>query len=167
MKLATKSRLIVFTLSFFVWLAITYSIHWQVLLSGAGVSVLVAGLVGGIFVKTGKSIKVYRLYYFIWYLAVLFWEMAHANFHVAFIVIHPDLSIRSCLISIKTELKEDSSWTILANSISLTPGTLTVDADKKSRQLFIHCMTVETTDMRKVAADIERKFEPVLRRFMR
>jgi|GEM_PF-1042523 len=167
MSLSAKSRTIVFVLTLLVWLAITYPVHWQELMIGSGVSALVAGLSGGILLKTGRSFQVYRFYFFIWYLGILAWQMTRANFQVAYMVIHPELPIQSSFISITTDLKEDTSWTILANSITLTPGTLTVGADKKKRKLFIHCMTVQTADMDKFASELEHTFQPVLRRFMR
>jgi len=48
--------------------------------------------------------------------------MAKANIHVAYIVIHPLLPIKPGIVKVKTKLKRDSALTMLANSITLTPG---------------------------------------------
>jgi multicomponent Na+:H+ antiporter subunit E len=69
--------------------------------------------------KTGR-----RLFaYFIW----LIYEIIKANLQVAYIVLHPKLPIEPGLLRFRTRLRSQVGQVILANSITLTPGTITVD----------------------------------------
>ena len=68
---------------------------------------------------------------FLKYLPWLMWEIIKANFHLLFIVFHPKLNelIDPHIIVFKTNLKTDIAITTMANSITLTPGTITVSSD--------------------------------------
>jgi multicomponent Na+:H+ antiporter subunit E len=69
--------------------------------------------------KTG-----WRLFaYFVW----LIYEIVQSNLQVAYIVLHPKLPIEPGLLRFRTRLRSQVGHVILANSITLTPGTITVD----------------------------------------
>ncbi|OAA30674.1 cation antiporter [Kosmotoga arenicorallina S304] len=167
MNIKTKSRIIVFILSFIVWILITLPFSFQELVFALVASFFVALIVGDVFLNTGKSVVLKGILYFLVYIMILFWEMLKANFHVAMIVIHPEAPIKPGFVKVKTELKEDSSITVLANSITLTPGTLTVDVFKDKGELIIHWIQVETPEIKGCTEAIAGRFEPILRRFMR
>lgn len=61
------------------------------------------------------------------YIGVLFWEIIKANVDVAYRVLHPRIPIRPGIVVIRTSLKSNVAKLILANSITLTPGTFTLD----------------------------------------
>lgn len=63
------------------------------------------------------------------YAVVLLWEIFKANLDVIRIVLSPKLEIEPALIRFRTDLKSEASQVALANSITLTPGTYTVDLD--------------------------------------
>jgi len=95
--------------------------------------------------------------FFIIYLVVLFKEIVQANIDVAYRVIHPKMPIKPGIIVISTELKQDIAKMILANSITLTPGTFTLDIiDDK---LLIHWINVKTEDVEEATHIIGDKFE--------
>lgn len=167
MGLKWKSRIIVFIFSFLVWGLITSFTDIQEIIAGLIVALVISSISGGILLNTGRSFIVSKLLYIFIYIGVLAWEMLKANFNVAFIVINPMLPIKPGFIKIKTELEEDSSLTVLANSITLTPGTLTVDIDKEISTLYIHCIKVPSIDPKECTRLIGKRFEPILRRFMR
>ncbi len=73
-----------------------------------------------------------------------FISMAKANIDVAYRVITG--RIRPGIMRISPGLKRDISITALGNSITLTPGTLTVDVDEKSGDLFVHWINVRKGD---------------------
>ncbi len=79
---------------------------------------------------------------FIYVIGPLFWGMAKANLDVARRVITGE--IRPGIVKVKAGLAEDLGVTMLANSITLTPGTLTVDIDDESHDLYIHWIDVKT-----------------------
>jgi multicomponent Na+:H+ antiporter subunit E len=63
------------------------------------------------------------LCYFVW----LIKEIVQSNLQVAYIVLHPKLPIEPGLLRFRTRLRSPVGHVILANSITLTPGTITVD----------------------------------------
>jgi multicomponent Na+:H+ antiporter subunit E len=70
------------------------------------------------------ALKQWRLFcYFVWLLC----SIAQANFQVAYLVLHPRLPIQPGLLRFRTRLRSRVGQVILANSITLTPGTITVE----------------------------------------
>ena len=82
---------------------------------------------------------------FLIYIAIPFFlEMARANIDVAYRVITG--RINPGIVKIKTGLSTDLGTTMLANSITLTPGTLTVDVDDATNDLYIHWINIKNKD---------------------
>jgi multicomponent Na+:H+ antiporter subunit E len=88
--------------------------------------------------------------------------MIKANFDVAYRVVHPKLPIKPGIVKVKTKLKSDTGLTFLANSITLTPGTMSVDIDKENGYLYIHWINVKSTDIEKATEIIVSRFEKIL-----
>ncbi len=94
------------------------------------------------------------------YLAFLIKEIIWANIYVAEIVLHPRLPIDPVIVEHTTMFKRPVSETALANSITLTPGTLTVDVDDSV--FFVHCLGREFAEdiaSRKLDHMIAKVFE--------
>jgi len=70
----------------------------------------------------------------------LFWGMVRANFHVAWLVITG--KIRPGIVRVPVELENDAQYTILSNSITLTPGTLTIDACPEEKAIYVHWIDI-------------------------
>ena len=98
-----------------------------------------------------------RLLGFLIYLPVFLYELIKANVLIALTVLHPRLPIRPSIVAAKTRLKRDFSKAMLANSITLTPGTLTVDADED--HLYIHVVTVDEPEKAEKDGAILQPFE--------
>lgn len=81
------------------------------------------------------------LLFVVYLIGPFFWAMTKANFDVAYRVITG--RIRPGIIRISPGLNADASITLLANSITLTPGTLTVDIDEGTNDLYIHWINVD------------------------
>ena len=158
-----RSRIIVFFLSFLTWLALAGTSDIQQVSAGLLVAFIAALAAGHMLVTTEKKNPFHkRLIFGIFYLIVFIWEMVKANLHVAYIVVHPLLPINPGIVKIKTGLKKDTSLTILSNSITLTPGTLTVDIDPSGDSLYIHHIDVKSTDVAENSELIGSRFEPIL-----
>jgi len=69
---------------------------------------------------------------FVLYLFWLLWSVLQANLQVAYLVLHPKMPIQPGLLRLRTKLRNRAGHVILANSITLTPGTITVDFDDAS-----------------------------------
>ncbi len=63
------------------------------------------------------------------YAVVLIWEIFKANVDVIRIILSPKMEIEPALIRFHADLKSETSWVALANSITLTPGTYTVELE--------------------------------------
>ena len=160
-----KSRIILFALGFFVWVLITFSLDPQHLIVGFFVALLVSFLTGDFFVSRPHLFKHFERYsWFLYYVPVFLWQCLKANIDVAYRVIHPAKPIKPGIVKVKTSLKSDTALTFLANSITLTPGTLTVDIDKEKGILYIHWICVQTKDIEEATAQIVYRFEKILKR---
>ena len=158
-----KSFLYLLVLSLLVWLALTSTFEPQELLTGTGLCVVLALLLNSYYLKLGlPPFTVKRLGFLLIYLAVLAWEIAKANLDVAYRVVHPKMPIKPGIVIIRTGLKSDIAKMILANSITLTPGTFTLDVIDD--RLLIHWINVKTTETEEATQVIAERFEKYLRR---
>lgn len=157
------SRITVFILSLISWLALTGINDIQEIIAGLIISLIVTLISGHFLVTSKKKNNLFkRLIYGLGYIFKFLWEMIKANFHVAYIVIHPKLPIKPGIIKIHSELQKDVSLTMLSNSITLTPGTLTVDIDEQQKNLYIHWIDVKSRDVAENTRTIGARFEPIL-----
>lgn len=85
-----------------------------------------------------KKYSVKRTLYLIQYLGILIWEIIKANIQVIKMTVAKELDFEPCLIYFKTDLKDSVSRVMLANSITLTPGTITVSLDDDT--YCVHCL---------------------------
>jgi multicomponent Na+:H+ antiporter subunit E len=92
------------------------------------------------------------------YLGVLAWYVLKANLDVAYRVLHPDMPIKPGIVRVKTRLRGPAAITLLANSITLTPGTLTVNASEDGT-LYVHWIYVTSTNDDEAAREIISRFE--------
>ncbi|HDP74311.1 MAG TPA: Na+/H+ antiporter subunit D [Bacteroidales bacterium] len=150
-----------FVLLFLIWLLLTGTFELTSLVLGvtiAGLFALNFGKNSSVFGKFRLTPKVFV--YSLIYLFVIAWEIVKSNIDVALRVINPKLPINPGIVKIKTRLKSPMGRMILANSITLTPGTLTIDI--KDDELYIHWIDVKTLDAEKASQEILGKFEKLL-----
>ncbi len=161
-----KSRVILFVLAFLVWALLSWVPDWQHLILGLFVAAFVAFMTGDLFVERPHILRhPLRYWYFCFlYLPVFLWECIKANLDVAYRVLSPRLPINPGIVKVKTTLKSDTALTFLANSITLTPGTLSVDIDKEQGVLYIHWIDVRTVDVEEATKLIVGRFEPILKK---
>ena len=157
-------RLAYFVLSFVIWLLLTWTLDIQVVLVGIIASAGVAILFHEILPQEHYAfISPVRLFWLLVYLPVFFYYLIKANFDVVYRAIHPDMPIHPGIVKIKTDLKTQSGITALANSITLTPGTMTVDLTDDGI-LYIHWINVKSTETEEATKFIARRFEWFLKR---
>jgi len=161
-----KSRIILFILGFVVWCLLSWVPDWQHMVVGVFVAALVAFLTGDLFIQRPHLLKHPQryFYFFFQYVPVFLWEIIKANIEVVYRVAHPALPIRPGIVKVNTTLKSDTALTFLANSITLTPGTLSVDIDTKKSVLYVHWIYVKTQGTEEATKIIVARFEKILRR---
>jgi multicomponent Na+:H+ antiporter subunit E len=157
-----KNIIYLFIFLIAIWLALTTTFQWQELSVGIFISLVLALFLNKNYLKLGlPPLSIKRIIFFILYIFVLFIEIIKANFDVAYRVIHPKMPIKPGIIIIKTKLKQDIAKMILANSITLTPGTFTLDI--KGDELLIHWIYVRSEKMDESTKIIGQKFEKYLK----
>lgn len=132
----------VFGLYVLFWLILTQNFNFERVVVGTLVCIVIFIFNKDLLNVQKKNNNTYifisNLKYSFLYIAVLIKEIFKSNFHVAMIVLSPKLNISTSIVTINTKLKSDFNKTVLANSITLTPGTLTLDM--KDDKLVIHCL---------------------------
>ncbi len=157
-------KIIIFLVSFVTWLLLIWSLDPEELIAGAAVAFLIGFLFWDVFLKEkGRTIfSPRRFLWFLLYLPVFFYYVVKANFDVAYRVLHPEMPINPGIVKVKTSLKTETGKTFLANSITLTPGTLTVDI--VGDYLYVHWINISTPDPEEETRIIVARFEKFLRR---
>lgn len=85
------------------------------------------------------------------------WELILANLRVTWDILTPRHRMRPAILAIPLEVGTDEEITTLANLITLTPGTLSLDVSGDRRTLYVHAMYVEDVDQFK--KDLKRRLE--------
>lgn len=130
------------------------------LIIGAIFALVVAALVKNRFLKTNlRMLNPRRWFTGLVYLLPFFIAMAQANIDVAYRVLTG--KINPGIVKISPNLKTDMALTILANSITLTPGTLSVDVEKDTNNLYVHWINVKP----EVLKDMPRDYHPICHEF--
>ena len=157
------SSAVLFIFLFLVWLLLTFSLQLPSLLAGAAACLLVTALMG----KHAHRVKarVLHPHRYLWAVAYLFiflWECVKANLDVAYRVLHPGLPVKPGIVKARTSLVTDVGKTFLANSITMTPGTITVDI--AGDYFYIHWIYVRSKDPEVYTHQILGRFEKYLKR---
>jgi len=148
--------------TFVLWLALSSKLDLPELITGGVVCLIISLFTTHIYSRLDlPALSTKRVLIFFVYIIVLFWEIIKANFDVAYRIIHPRMPIKPGIVVIKTRLKSDIAKLILANSITLTPGTFTLDII--GDELLIHWINVKTEDIDEATSMIGQRFEKYLR----
>jgi multicomponent Na+:H+ antiporter subunit E len=92
-------------------------------------------------------------------------ELVVANFRVAYDVITPRYHMKPAIVAIPLDVTSDAQITLLANMLTMTPGTLTIDVSPDRHILYIHAMFVEDAEdlRRSIKQGFEQRILEVLR----
>ncbi len=161
MTIKIRNIAVLFATLMLFWLMLVNSLAPDTLLIGAVVSLIVAlvyrdGL--SFFTEfrwTPRAFLAGILYY-----GYFFRELVRSNLRLARIVVVPELPIDPGIVKIRTGLKSRMGRLMLANSITLTPGTLTVEVEDE--WLYVHCVTVGAVDIEGATREIAAGFEQYL-----
>ncbi len=163
---STTSRYLYAVLTyFFLWIVLTFPFSIEEWEAGAAIAVIGALLSYKQLSVSGlKNLGRVGILLF-WYLPVFVMELVKANLHVAALVLNPKMPIKPGIVKIKTNLKTPVAKVWLANSITLTPGTLSLDVD--GQYLYIHWITVGSKDLDGATNEIAGSFEKILERMFK
>ena len=145
-----------FILLFLVWIGLTNSLEIQELIVGAVVALVVAKyFTKDEEVDLGKSLITY-----IKFTPIFLKNLVKSNIEVAKIVLSPSLPINTGIVKLKTKLTNDHDKLLLANAITLTPGTITLELDDNN--LYVHVLNLDSLDRDVLQKEIVDEMERAL-----
>ena len=143
----------------------------QELIVGAIVAIIVACFSSSFFAREDgfwlfKKLRIINLIIFI---PIYIWELIKANFTVAIKALSPKLNINPGIVKITTDLNSDYVLAMLANCITLTPGTITMDIyeEEEKNAMYIHWIDVKTENTKEASEIIKGRFEYFVRRLFK
>lgn len=147
---------------FLIWVIANGTLAGNTLITG----VVVCAVIALAFATFSQVYSVIRwsprvIFYYLMYFTVFIIELVKANLNVMRLVFSPRIDIKPGIVEIKTELKSPIGRLALANSITLTPGTLVVDM--KGDTLYIHWINISATDPVAATEAISGRFEKYLK----
>ena len=147
---------------------ITLWIVW-LLLAGFSLFELIAGAVASLIlavvinkfvdISFGPSSILGIIKFIVIYIPVFIWKLILANIDVAYRVLSPKMPINPGMVKVKTSIDKPVGKLVLANSITLTPGTLSVDV--KDEDIYVHWINVNG-DKKEYGKKVAGEFESIL-----
>lgn len=107
--------------------------------------------------QTGAKSYINRLVLITRLILLFIKELVKSAYKVALTVLSPTMELKPGFIAYELKVTSDMEITLLANLITLTPGTLSVDVSDDRKLLFIHALDCGDPDA--IRADIESGFE--------
>ncbi|MFO8055219.1 MAG: Na+/H+ antiporter subunit E [Bacteroidales bacterium] len=155
--------LIAFISLFVFWLIITFSLTPENIITGIVAALLATILFRKHLIRINRKIlQPMRYFWFVVYLFIFIWEVLKANFDVAYRVIHPALPIKPGIVRVPLEVSSAIARTMLANSITMTPGTISVDI--VGDDIFVHWIYVKTDKPEDYSRKVSGRFEKYIKK---
>ncbi|MBS3816242.1 MAG: Na+/H+ antiporter subunit E [Candidatus Thermoplasmatota archaeon] len=153
------------------WVIVSGRLSWQNILIGGLVSTLISNL---LYENLTDDLRceghlVRKILYLLFiripeYVFIMLFQLVESNIQVAKHVLL--LDINPSIVKIETDLRSDTGITLLSNSITLTPGTLTIDVDKKldKTNVYVHWIDATTLNMEEAGNEIKGDVERWLKK---
>lgn len=158
-------------MAFQILLNFLLALTWMFFEGSGDISTFIIGYILGLLVIIlmrrffTSRLYISRIYSIIKLLLIFMRELLLSNLHVLKLVLKPKLNIRPGIFSLETKLTNEWEITLLANLITLTPGTLVVDVSPDNQVLYIHAVDIE--DAEEAIEDIRTSFEKVIQEVSR
>jgi len=157
----TRHAIASFAVLMTFWIMLEGSLSADVLIVGAVASALITFLVrDGLSILTEARFTPASVIATFQYFAFFAKELVKSNVHIAAVVLDPALPVRPGIVKVHTRLKSRMGRLLLANSITLTPGTLTVEIEDE--WFYVHWVTMEAADQQEATEQIVAGFERYL-----
>ncbi len=139
-----KSKFISNILLTFIWVALTGDFSFENYVFGFFLNFHILWLIT---YKRNRSKYFVIVPKLILLLVTFLYELIKANLEVAYEVITPKLKMTPGIIMVPLDVKSNMGITLLANMISLTPGTLSIDVSNDRKVLFVHAMYIKDREV--------------------
>lgn len=155
-------------LCFIVWIAFTLTFNTQEIIAGLLVSFVVSSLASRFLIHENAfyMLNPVKLLWLVLYIPLFLRELIKANVDVAKRSLSPSLSINPGIVKVPTELKSEYGLAMLCNSITLTPGTISMDIVEENGKnyIYIHWIDVQSKDPETAGNMIKGSLESGVRR---
>jgi len=167
--MSTGKVVVVFVCLFLVWIGFTGTLDVQELLVGAICAGFVAAISYELFIegRLKNKFEPKRWGYMLAYVPAYVWAEIKAHADVMYRILHPRMPIKPGIVEVPTDLRTDFGITGLADSITMTPGTLSVEVDEEKPCLYVHWINAETVEPKQARAAIAGLFERFLTKVFR
>jgi len=146
------------------FLTLTLIVVWQMLVNKLTLGNLLLGTILGLIIPVitspywPNSPRLTSVPRIIGYVLLVIWDIVVANVQVAYIVLFKaNANIKPAWISIPLDLRTPEAITVLAGTITMTPGTVSSDLSADGRSLLVHCLDAPDPDA--VRDDIKSRYE--------
>ncbi|MFV2053810.1 Na+/H+ antiporter subunit E [Aliiroseovarius sp. YM-037] len=146
------------------FLTLLLAVVWTLLQNEVSAGMVVFGIILGIIIPRSTSIwwpdtpTGFRLGKMVSYSVIVMWDILVANVQVAWIVLTvPNSKLRPAWIVVPLELRQPEAITVLAGTITLTPGTVSADLSDEGHSLLVHVLHTDDADA--VRDDIKTRYE--------
>ncbi len=164
-------RLVLFVIALVFWLLLVWPvspIDGRLLGGDVAVGVLVAAFVALVMheiIRVGfiRLVNPRSWFWLFIFTFVFFYYVIKGGLDVSYRVLHPGMPIRPGIVKIKSILKSETGRSALANCITLTPGTLTIDVSDDGF-FYVHWLYVLSVDEEEAARHVLRRFEWFIQR---
>jgi multicomponent K+:H+ antiporter subunit E len=137
-----------------IWLLLVNSLAPGHLLLGTLLAILIPRFTNAFWTDRPQQLHLRRLVVFT--LRVI-WDILVANIQVAKLILGPARNLQPAFIHYPLELRSEFAITVLANTISLTPGTVTAHVSEDGTSLLIHALDVDNEEA--VLRHIRERYE--------
>lgn len=137
-----------------IWLLLLGDFSLITIGEGLFLGLLISLITGGTKTRFYFIKKLHKILLFMLFFAK---ELIIANLKIAYDIITPTHYMRPAIIAYPLDAKTDIEITLIANCITLTPGTLSLDVSEDKSTLYVHCMYVHNRD--EVIQSIKQGFE--------
>lgn len=146
----------------FSWMLLNGDLDFTNFLEGFFIAYIILWITKGVLVKDNYFTKIPRVIGFIFF---FIYELVLANLKVAYDIVTPQHLMRPGIVKIPLSAKTDLEITLLANLITLTPGTLTMDVSPDKKYIYVHSMYIDNVEEFKdeIKTGLENKLLEVLR----
>ena len=149
--------LVTFCATFLFWLLLSGFFDAFHLIIGGICSAIVALISHDLLVRGKGEKMVLKSFRLLLYIPWELWQIVLANFDVAYRVLHPKMPIDPLVIEFETSLRGDFALATLANSITLTPGTITIFVEPEKGRFWVHALAKEHANAHLVDKTMQRK----------
>ena len=165
-----NERFVLFVIAFIFWMLLTWPVAEDggLLWTDVGVGLVVSGIVALVMRAMFRQNFIRLLdprswFWMMIYGFVFFWYVLKGGIDVVYRVLHPAMPIHPGIVRVRSKLNTDTGRIVLANSITLTPGTLTLEVTPDG-VFYVHWLNVLSEDDEEAAEHILRRFEWFIQR---